>query len=78
MNTVNNFETFWVECIMMSSSLIKALISFKVLFVRSYKNVIIGTKFTSFTIATIVNVIIELELDSRFVAIYRQRLKYLP
>ena len=63
---------------MMSSSLIKALISFKVLFVRSYKNVIIGTKFTSSTIATIVNVIIELELDSRFVAIYRQRLKYLP
>ena len=62
---------------MMSSSLIKALISFKVLFVRSYKNVIIGTKFTSFTIATIVNVIIELELDSGFVAIYRQGLKYL-
>ena len=62
---------------MMSSSLIKALISFKVLFVRSYKNVIIGTKFTSFTIATIVNVIIELELDSGFVAIDRQGLKYL-
>ena len=34
-------------------------------------------KFTSFTIATIVNVIIELELDSGFVAIYRQGLKYL-
>ena len=29
------FETFWVECIMMSSSLIRLFISFKVLIVRT-------------------------------------------